>query len=157
MSLENLIIRAAVEEDLKQIALLFEETIISVNAADYNEEQIKLWSTRDDAFWQRRFKEQYFLVAEDPDTIVGFSSLTETGYIDFMYVHKDYQRKGVAKKLLQQIEKHGSNIGLNEVHSHVSITAKSFFLQQGFTLMKQRNKKASKTSLINYEMQKFLK
>jgi putative acetyltransferase len=152
-----MLVRVAEEKDLPEIAVLFSDTINHVSAKDYSAEQLKLWSTRDDIFWRRRFVEQHFIVAISGDAIVGFSSLTKSGYIDFMYVHKDYQRKGIAKMLLQEIEHYGINIGLTELHADVSITAKSFFLKQGFMLIKQNHKKKGNTSLINYSMYKVCK
>ncbi len=148
-------IRIAVEDDLEEIAILFFDTVTTINANDYNEEEIKLWSTRDIVFWKRRFSEQYFIVAEEQDNnqkkITGFASLTDRGYIDFMYVHKDYQRRGVALKLLSSLETCAVDNGLREIQSHVSITAKPFFLKHGFTVMK-KNKLTN--SIANFPMLK---
>jgi len=150
-------IRVATEDDLEDIAVLFYETINAVSAKDYNEEQLKLWSTRDMKFWKRRFSEQYFLVAILNNRIVGFTSLTESGYLDFMYVHKDHQRIGVAKMLLDAIEKHAAHLNLPEIHSHVSVTARPFFEKQGFVLIREQRKKLSGNDFTNYAMRKFLK
>ena len=152
-----MIIRAATETDLDQIAILFYETINTVNVKDYNAEQLKLWSTRDMVFWKRRFSEQYFIVAESEGQIRGFSSLTDSGYLDFMYVHKNYQRQGIANLLLKEIEKRGLELGLYTIHSHVSITAKPFFERHGFVLIKAQRKKLSGISFSNFAMEKILK
>ncbi len=155
MSPSTILTRIATVADLEQIATLFYETITNVNAKDYNAEEIQLWSTRDQKFWQRRFSEQHFIIAESDGEILGFTSLTESGYIDFMYVHKDYQGQHIGKMLLQEIEKYAYEMGIDEIHSHVSVTAKPFFVKHGFILVKEKRKKISGT-FENYAMQKYL-
>lgn len=44
------------------------------------------------------------LLAISDGKIAGFSSLRDGDYLDFMYVHKDCQRMGVAETLLKAIE-----------------------------------------------------
>jgi putative acetyltransferase len=147
-------VRQAIERDLDQISTLFYETINTVNSKDYNPEQIKVWSFRDADFWRKRFAEQYFLVAEKGDQVVGFSSLTTSGYLDFMYVHKDYQRKGIAKKLLMEIEDYGRKFGLQNIHTHVSITAKPFFESKGYTIIRRQRKMHNDIAFVQYAMEK---
>ena len=43
--------------------------------------------------WDRSFREHYALVTVDDETIVRFGDIDRTGYLDRLYVHKDYQRK----------------------------------------------------------------
>jgi putative acetyltransferase len=134
-------IRCAEEYDLNEIAVLFYETITTIATKDYGEEHIKLWSTRDMVFWKRRFHEQHFILAEIENRIAGFASLTVTGYIDFLYVHKDHQRKGIAGKLLMALEDYARSENMNEIFSDISITAKEFFLKNNFVLAVERKRK----------------
>ena len=43
-------------------------------------------------------------IAEIENELTGFSSIEKNGYLDYMYVHKDHQGKGIAKNLLEEIE-----------------------------------------------------
>lgn len=127
-------IREAKTNDARQIGNLYFDTVRTINAKDYNENQIKVWSESGLEYkkWERIIADQYFIVAEEDEVISGFATLTKDGYLDFMYVHKNFQRKGVAKMLLEEIERKAEEQKNPEIYSHVSKTAKGFFEKHGF-------------------------
>ena len=90
-------IRQATLEDIPYITSIFRDTIVYINSRDYSEKQIKVWSSgaNDIEKWEERIENAYFIVAENRDTIVGFAYLTKGYYFDGLFVHKDYQHKGV--------------------------------------------------------------
>jgi putative acetyltransferase len=92
--------------NLDQIRQLFYDTITIVNATDYNTDQISVWSASwsDADRWKSKIDTQFFLVACIAAKVVGFGSLTDEGYLDFMYVHKDHQGQRIATALLAQLE-----------------------------------------------------
>src|SRR5215212_11912955 len=99
-------IRQAIPDDVNELRELYYGTITTINSKDYNEEQIKAWAGTGDKreSFLKRIEEQYFFIAEDNDRkITGFASLNKTGYLDLLYVHKDFQNMGIAKRLLQKI------------------------------------------------------
>ncbi len=149
-------IREATINDLAQIIKLFTETISAVNSKDYTSEQTAAWSSRgtDITKWTGKINEQYFIVSEDKDTINGFASLTTSGYLDFMFVHKNYQGKGIASMLLKSLENKAHELNIHEIISDVSITAKPFFLGKGFTLIKEQTVDINGVELTNFKMQK---
>ena len=46
------------------------------------------------------------------------------GYFDSLYVHKDFQRNGIALALINIIEEQAKLPGIHDIHTEVSITAK---------------------------------
>jgi len=147
-------IRQAVEGDVSQITQLFFDTIQNINIKDYSKEEVDDWSswkTNTDK-WLERIQEQYFVLAEINNQIVGFSSLAEDGYLDFMFVHKDFQVQGIASALLSEIEHQASEQNNEFIYSDVSITAKGFFEKKGFIVERQQLKKSKKKELINFRM-----
>src|SRR5687768_8937254 len=116
--------------------MLFFETINHVNIKDYNPSQIETWSAgyNNISGWRKKLLEQYFVVAKINADVVGFASITPDGCLDYMFVHKNHQREGIASKLLSAIEKYVVETGLVEIWSDVSITAKPFFLRNGFKI-----------------------
>ncbi len=130
-------IRKAEEKDVEGISELYYGTVRSINSKDYSEKEIEVWSSSAFNFerWKKNIAEQYFLVAEEEEEdnlIIGFSSITPEGYLDFMYVHKDFQRRGVASGLLSGIEEKASEQNNEEIYYHVSRTAKEFFEKSGY-------------------------
>ena len=129
-------IRKATVEDADSIRELFHDTIVSVNEKDYDEKQIAIWAagSENKTAWQRKIAEQHFLVAEIGSKIVGFSSITDEGYIDFMFTHKDHQHQGIATKMLFVLEEIANEKKLEKVWAEVSITARPFFSGKGFRI-----------------------
>jgi putative acetyltransferase len=152
-------IRQATKSDVKSITELFYETIQNINIRDYSKEEVDDWSSwsRDVEKWEEEVVEQYFVLYEIEDKIVGFSSITKDGYLDFMFTHKDFQGKGIAKRMLTELEKKAIQQGNDFIYSDVSITAKDFFLSQGYKVEKQQLKCSKEKELINFRMTKQLK
>ena len=100
-------IRAYHPTDCEQIAQLFYETVHTINAKDYTQEQLDAWATGtvDMVLWNQSFLIHDTLVAVQDDKIIGFGDMDQTGYFDRLYVHKDYQRQGIATLLCNQLEK----------------------------------------------------
>jgi putative acetyltransferase len=71
-----------------------------------------------------------------------------------MYVHKDFQGKGIASLLLSELEKKAIEQHNQEIYSEVSKTAKTFFERQGFLVKKKQLKKSRDKELENYLMTK---
>ena len=154
----NITIRVADRSEAIEIGQLFYNTIRHINAKDYNQEQIEDWFSwyKDTNKWQERISKQYFIVAVYEDTIVGFSSLEKDGYLDFMFVHKDFQRKGIAHQLLQTIELKATEQNNELILSDVSITALPFFETHGYTVKKKELKKSRDKKLICYKVFKLI-
>jgi len=93
--------------DCAEIAELFYNTVHTINAKDYTSIQLDAWATGnlDLSTWDKSFLEKNTLVAEVDYIIVGFGDMDDNGYLDRLYVHKDYQGKGVATAIENQIEK----------------------------------------------------
>ena len=153
-----LTIRKATSFDLDDITQLFSETIEAVNANDYSPQQINAW--KKGAFnkdkWLKKIFEQYFLVCVTKNKIVGFGSITTEGYLDFMYVSKDHQGRGVASKIYDSLEKFAIDNAIEKIISDVSITAKPFFERKGFEVLQQQQVDIDGIELTNYKMQKRL-
>lgn len=127
-------LRTAVIEDIPAIVEMYRATVHTINAADYTPAQLKVWADGAVNYprWEKAIKEQYFVLAEINGSLAGFSSIAKDGYLDFMYVSKDHQRCGVASALLYEIERKAAEQKNPKIYSHVSKTAKGFFLKMGY-------------------------
>ena len=76
--------------------------------------------------WNKSFLEHTTLVAIKHNKVVGFGDIDSFGYIDRLFVHKDYQRQGIASLLCDKLEKN-----YQKLTTHASITAKPFFQSRG--------------------------
>lgn len=146
-------IRRYTPEDLPQIAELFYNTVHTVNARDYTREQLDVWATGqiDSERWNRSFLEHCTFVAVEKDAVIGFGDMDETGYLDRLYVHKDYQNRGVATALCDRLEQ---IFPVKKMTTHASITAKSFFLRRGYRVLKEQQVVRKGVALTNFVMEK---
>ena len=119
-----MVIREYISSDCERLADLFFQTVHTVNAKDYTKEQLNVQATGnvDLSVWNNSFLEHYTLVAVENDVIVGFGDIDNTGYLDRLFVHKDYQRQGIATALCDRLE-----AGFDKVTTHASITASDYF------------------------------
>ncbi len=151
-------LREGHHDDFKEIRHLFIETVSGINSADYDNQQIAVWisSIKNEAQWNEKMKKQFILVAQYENKLVGFISLEIGNHIDLLYVHKDFQRQGIAKSLYTEIEKNAKAKGQKSLTSEVSITAKPFFEQVGFKVMKKQIVTRERVELVNFKMIKEL-
>jgi putative acetyltransferase len=152
-------IRKAMPEDINELRELYYETITTINFKDYNEEQIKAWASTADRTegLLKRIQDQYFFIAENDDKkITGFASLDKTGYLDLLYVHKDFQNIGIAKRLLQKIIETAIALNITRLETAASITAKPFFEKHHFKTIQQQTVRIGETDLINLKMERIL-
>lgn len=140
-------------DDLKEILALFHETVHTVNIADYTKEQCDAWApeTADEIRWNKILSAHLTLVAIEGNQIVGFADMDETGYLDHLYVHSRFQRKGVASALCEALEQ---AVPSKRYFVHASITARPFFEAQGYHVVCEQQVKRCGITLINYQMEK---
>lgn len=151
-------IRIARPDDLREMQEMFVETIRAICREDYTPEQIRAWTSAAGNIkrWTDKLKSQYFLIAEHGNKIVGYASLENNDYLDFLYVHKDYQRQGIAHRLYAEIEKEALKRKATVLRSDVSITAKPFFEKKGFIALEPQTHIVAGVEIVNYKMVKGL-
>ncbi|MBX2849362.1 MAG: GNAT family N-acetyltransferase [Acidiferrobacterales bacterium] len=101
---------------------------------DYTKQQIEAWAPDDydKSAVQSKFDQLNPFVAKIKSNIVGYADLQSDGLIDHFFVHGEYQSKGIGELLMQSILKKGKD--KQQLYSHVSMTAKPFFENYGFSL-----------------------
>lgn len=143
-------IRKYLESDCKILSELFYNTVHTVNAKDYTKEQLDVWATGEVGLekWNQSLKEHYSVVAVEGEVIVGFGDIESTGYLDRLFVHADYQRKGIATAICNQLEQAVQG----NIVTHASITARPFFEKRGYTVVKEQQVERQGIFLTNFIM-----
>ncbi len=95
-------------------------------------------------------------IAEDEKGTAGFADLEDDGHVDMMYVHPRCQGKGVASALLSHLESVARSMGIQELYTEASITARLFFERRGFQLVEQQLASIRGQNFINFRMKKRL-
>jgi len=154
-----MIIRNYNHKDCEKIAELFYNTIHSVNATDYTATQLNAWAPKDMDLseWDNKLSNNYSVIVEKDDMIIGFGVAENTGYFDFLYIHKDYQGIGVATLIADDIEEYVYRKGVQFITTAASITAKSFFEKRGYLVLQEQNVECRGQYFINFKMKKKLR
>ncbi|OPH52009.1 acetyltransferase [Paenibacillus ferrarius] len=154
-------IRKFRDTDINQIVSLFYETVHSVNKRDYSQEQLDAWAPKDEVTlklntWKDSLSHNVTYVAEIEGEIVGFSDITQYGHLDRLFIHKDYQGQGIASALVNMLEFEARGLGLIEIDTEASITAKPFFERHGYRMIQSQVVERKGVKLVNFKMVKNL-
>lgn len=139
--------------DLPEMARMFYETVHSVCAREYTSEQLDAWATGviDTAAWDASLRAHHSIVAVEGEIIVGFGDMDETGYLDRLYVHKDFLRQGIATAICNALEQAAP---VRRFTTHASMTARPFFEQRGYRVLKIQTVERFGVPLTNFIMHK---
>lgn len=156
---EDFAIRTARQADVLEIKELFQNTVLVINRRDYSQAEVEDWASCGENLprMEEMIKTHYFIVAVNSQSaIVGFASITPQGYLHSLFVHKDFQGKGIATILLDAIERYAVAAGIGRITSEVSLTARPFFEKRGYTVEKEQKHRANRLCLTNFWMAKLL-
>lgn len=147
-----MVLRKYQSSDCKEVTELFFNTVHIINAKDYTKEQLDVWATGqvDLEKWDQSLQEHYSVVAVENDVIVGFGDIDSTGYLDRLFVHADYQGRGIATAICNQLEQAVPG----RITTHASITAKPFFEKRGYKVIKEQKVERQGIFLTNFVMEK---
>jgi putative acetyltransferase len=153
-----MIIRKGNINDLTEMLKIFTDTITVICKHDYNSDQINAWKSgaENEERWLQVIDHQFVIVAKVNGQMAGFCTLDQGNYIDLLFVHKDFQQQGVARKMYTFIEQEVTLRKEKLLSSDVSKTARSFFEKMGFKVISEQTVDIKGIGLTNYKMEKEL-
>ena len=141
--------------DCPALAKLFTETVHTVCAADYTPAELDAWAPPegpDLAAWDASFQAHCTWIAEIGGKIAGFGDIDPaSGYLDRLYVGRDFQRRGAASALCDVLER---TCPVRPVTTHASRTARGFFEKRGYRLLRAQRVERRGQLLENFVMEK---
>ena len=143
--------------DKRFLQQLFYDTVHTVNIRDYAPEQLEAWAPDEPnrETWAKLDTQHCFIV-EYQKMIVGFASLSQEGLVDFLFVHRDFQGRGIGSTLLKQLERLARKKGMTQLKTEASITARGFFEKIGFKTVVEQKKVLNGLEFSNFIMEKSL-
>jgi len=135
---------------------LFRNTIRNVNIRDYSKSQVVAWAPDDlnPSIWAGKMRSIRPFVVDVEETIVGYSDLQPDGLIDHFFVHHEWQRRGVGRVLMSEIERRALNGRIRQLETHASITARPFFEAFDFVVVCEQELEMRGETLKNYIMRR---
>lgn len=149
-----MVVREYRKYDLEAVVALYGRSVQKIAGRDYDAQQIAVWAPEhpDIEAWADRLGSGTVLVAEEGERMAGFARLDEGGNIDLLYVDPLSERRGVAKRLVEELTEVAKERGLRQLHAGVSVTARPFFEAQGFTVVESQSVERRGVVLKNYRM-----
>ena len=148
-----MVLRAYRSADCPALAELLYQTVHQVNIRDYTQEQVDAWATgqADLERWDRELREHRTVVAWEDGLIVGFGDMDKTGYLDRLFVHKDFQGRGIATAICDALE---GESAAPRLWVQASLTARPFFEGRGYRVVKAQQVERRGVLLPNFVMEK---
>lgn len=142
--------------DLHAVIDLFYVTVHEVNKNDYSEEQLDAIAPKaaNEYHWEKSLEKNHTIVVEEDDKLIAFGNIGKTGYLDRLYVHPDYLRKGIASKLVEELEEYAKKHGSHVINVTSSITSKLFFESKGYAVIEEQINERRGERLLRYLMEK---
>ena len=144
-------------QDLEGLIQLFYETVHGVNLGDYSPAEVDAWvpspESVDRAAWGESLAAHYTVVAEREGQLLGFGDMDSTGYFDRLYVHRDFQGRGVATAIAHALEGFAHGLGAQRVTVHASRTARPFFERRGYRMLYAQQVERRGVLLENFAME----
>jgi len=152
-------IRTYTEDDLDKVIDLYYDTVHSVYAADYTDEQMDAIAPKDvnRVHWATSLAKNHTLLAEnEAGDLLGFGNIGETGFLDRLYVSKDHQGEGVGSALIHDLEAYARDNGNMTINTISSVTSLPFFEHMGYGILSEDITERHQVRVIQYTMEKEL-
>ena len=151
-----MLIRSFNAGDQGELWELFFNTVRHVNIRDYSPSQVAAWApeNQDKAAWRQRIQSMNPIICEHQQKILGYAGLLPSGHIDHFYVHHQFQRQGIGSRIFASIEDVAKRLGLGELTSDVSISARPFFESKGFEVVDRQEVHLGEQALTNFRMRR---
>lgn len=152
-------VRDYTEADAAPTLKVFRDAVMVTGAQRYTADQVAAWAGPPEdnlPAWHAARSAPATIVAVIDDTVVGFSDLDEQGYIDMLFVSPEFARRGVASRLLDEIETRGRTAGLDALTVSASLLLRPLLERRGFVVEKQLAPVVSAVTLVSFAMRKAL-
>ncbi len=139
-----------------EICDLFHSTIHAIDTDIYSKAEQEAWcpTPPDYQMWLKRLDNTQPWMAIFGSRLAGFIELKDDGYIDCFYVHPDFQKRGIARKLYDHILDLAHQKKLSQLSVDASKVAMPIFKKWGFKIKRANKIYRENQVLINYHMYK---
>lgn len=138
--------------DCEALADVFYRSVHAIDKKHYSAEELGAWADGnvDRLAWNQAFLSHHTVVAEIDGVVVGFGDMDATGYLDRLFVLPEFQCRGIASALCDELEK---STHVRTVSVHASRAARTFFENRGYTVKACRQARRHGVDLEYYEME----
>ena len=157
--MSEICVRPYTEADAAPTLTVFRDAVMITGSQRYSTEQVAAWiGPAEDNLprWHAARSAPATIVAEVNGEVVGFSDLDPQGYIDMLFVSPAFGRRGVASRLLDEVESRARAAGLDTLTVSASLLLRPLLERRGFVVEKQLAPEINSVTLVSFAMRKSL-
>lgn len=144
-------IQEYISEDVTPLAEIFYLAVHNISTEIYTKIQLDAWAP--ESILKQKFTLNKTWICRIEEEIAGYIDfIPSSGYINHLYVHPDYQHKGIASLLYQTIETEACKLQIKKLTVDASKVALPFFLNKGFALERENIVVRRNVEIINFTL-----
>ncbi|MGN1097500.1 MAG: GNAT family N-acetyltransferase [Clostridia bacterium] len=142
----------------KKLAELLFKSVHTLCINDYTPRELEAWAPEkmDMVKFNSSLLRSANWVMSDGDKIVGFINIERDGYVNRLFTHPEYTRRGIATALLETAIAWAKKKGLKRVFLAASKTGYSFYKKRGFRVIGVERVERRGVVFENRIMEKFI-
>lgn len=152
-------VRTYTSQDAQPTLSVFLEAVTVTAASRYSPTQIAAWAGADERNleeWHASRASRGTIVATVSNEVAGFSDIDIDGLIDMLFVSPRFARRGVATRLVAEVEDRARQVGATKLTVHASLLARPLLERLGFSVVAEEYPEIRGATLVNYSMVKEL-
>lgn len=120
----------------KKLAELLYTSVHTLCVGDYSEAELEAWAPKnmDMVKFNASLMRSVNWVMADGGRIIGFINIERDGYVNRLFTHPDYVRRGVGAALLMRAEAWAKKRGLKRIRLAASKTGLGFYKKMGYRI-----------------------
>lgn len=129
-------IRGGEPGDAPRLAALYRESVMRLGPTAYDPAQVAAWARYpdDDEAFAEQLASGLLRVAEVDGAPAAFGLLEENDHVALLYCHPGHARRGLASRILHDLESHARAAGQVVISTDASRVSRPFFEHHGYHL-----------------------
>ncbi|MBK8461936.1 MAG: GNAT family N-acetyltransferase [Nigerium sp.] len=152
-------VRGYTQADAASTLRVFREAVTITGAQRYTSEQTAAWAgPLDDDLpaWHASRASRPTIVAVADGEVIGFSDVNAEGYLHMLFVSPRFGRRGVATRLLAEVESRACAAGVGSLTVSASLLVRPLLERHGFVVESELAPQINGVTLTSFAMRKTL-
>src|SRR3990167_9563617 len=158
--MDSYTIRRFLPGDEAALARIMRSAIEQIGPRGYSQAQVDAWAASSDPakrFLKRAGRGDVVVLALEPmGEPVAYSLIEQDGHVDHLYCDPAHAGRGIAGRLLDEVECVARELGQNRLFTEASELARPVFERAGYAQAERREFAIDGVAFHNYAMEKLL-
>lgn len=151
-------IRKYQPKDCISVMKLFFDIVRTSDTHQYPLAQLQHWASTgtDPDEWATSLAQHHTVVAKEDQKLVGFGAIAFNGHFNYLFVHPDYRRAGIASSMADTLETIAGEKAIGVVFIQLTNAVQPFFANRGYKVMKTTTVEQNGEQFDTFVMRKII-